>query len=96
MARGKRFVPYYVEVGERVIIECPYSEVCMHMRVAGRRMGAELQPSGWSVQLFTLDGQPYSAPITTGEAGFYHDQGKIYTYLAEGASDDTEAEVSNA
>lgn len=73
----------YAEIGERVTLEMPHSEVCMHMQVAGKVMHAEIQPRGYSAQLFRLDGQMFSAPITTGEAGFYRDGDRFYYYAAE-------------
>jgi hypothetical protein len=45
-----------------------YSEVAMHMRVAGRVMWAE--PVGeHACQLYTPDGEKFSAPILRAEAG---------------------------
>lgn len=50
-------------------IELPYSEVCLHMRVAGRRM--LVGPAGPRMaQLYDDDGKPFSFPITRGEAGY--------------------------
>ena len=74
----------YTNPGHQVLIECPYSEVCMHMQVAGKTMWAELRlcPEGCdSVQLYRLDGSVFSGPITPGEAGFYQDNGGYYYYL---------------
>ena len=70
------------EVGVRHVIECPYSEVCMHMRVSGMQMLAELLLSSWgcSVQLYHLDGRSFSSPILTGEAGFFQDLHGYYFY----------------
>jgi hypothetical protein len=35
------------------------------------------------------DGNPFSGPITTGEAGFYEDEdGRFYTYAYDGPGDD--------
>jgi hypothetical protein len=50
------------------LVELPYSEVCMHMRVAGRlmwvaRIGERM------AQLYDDGGRKFSAPITSGEAG---------------------------
>ena len=59
-------------------IELPYSEVCMHMRVAGKRMWAQgadgplyggIAIAARMVQLYSNDGRRFSAPITRGEAG---------------------------
>lgn len=49
-------------------IEMPWSEVCMHMGIAGKWMLAERLPTGM-VQLYTLDAKPFSFPIGAGEAG---------------------------
>jgi hypothetical protein len=54
-------------VGDTVRVELPYSEVCMHMRVAGKIMSVHVQEHG--AQLVTGDGRPFSFPITHGEAG---------------------------
>lgn len=69
----------YVAPGDRVSVILPYSEVCMHLRVAGQRMTVELLPSG-GAQLIGRDGRPFSIPIGDGEAGFYRDNGGAYTY----------------
>jgi hypothetical protein len=53
-------------------LELPYSEVCMHLRVAGTRMRARLLPGGM-VQLLDAGGREFSFPITAGEAGLHHD-----------------------
>jgi hypothetical protein len=58
---------------QETILELPYSEVCMHLRVAGTRMRARLQPNGM-VQLLDADGRDVSFPITAAEAGLHHDQ----------------------
>ena len=50
-------------------LEMPWSEVCMHMKIAGTIMLGELLPNGM-VQLYTLDGAQFSFPITAGEAGW--------------------------
>jgi hypothetical protein len=66
-------------VGKRLIgpnqqftVQLPYSEVCMHLRVAGIRMYARLEQGGM-VQLLGPDGSGFSFPITAGEAGLDHD-----------------------
>lgn len=46
----------------------PYSEVCMHMRVAGKAMWTHRQPGGM-VQLYDEAGRKFSFPIVLGEAG---------------------------
>jgi hypothetical protein len=66
-------------VGRRLIgpnqeftVQLHFSEVCMHLRVAGTRMRARLEQGGM-VQLLDPDGSPFSFPITAGEAGLDHD-----------------------
>lgn len=72
-------VKRYVRVGDRVPLVMPYSEVCMHLRVAGTVMLGELLPSRM-VQLFTVDGVRVSFPVTSGEAGLYEDDhGMFYS-----------------
>lgn len=71
----------YVELGEAFQTELPYSEVCMHMRVAGTTMtvvvvGPMEQPAA---QLHK-DGRPFSFPVTLGEAGVYRDDFGFYYY----------------
>lgn len=68
-----------VRPGDVVTLVLPWSEVCMHMRVAGRAMRAEIQPNG--VQLLNDDGSRFSFPILPGEAGLYRDaRGALYGY----------------
>lgn len=56
----------------------PHSEVCISMRVAGKRMFCMMLTER-SVQLFEPStGQRFSAPILTGEAGIYSDNGQFY------------------
>lgn len=71
----------YVELGEQFQTVLPYSEVCMHMQVAGTTMtvvvvGPVEMPA---VQLYK-DGRPFSFPITTGEAGVFRDDYGFYFY----------------
>ena len=66
---GKRLI----HPNQETILELPYSEVCMHLRVAGTRMRARLEPDGM-VQLLDPDGRDFSFPITAAEAGLHQDQ----------------------
>ena len=59
--------------GQETILELPYSEVCMHLGVAGTRMRARLETNAM-VQLLDADGRAFSFPITAAEAGLDHDQ----------------------
>ena len=82
--------PIYIEPGYVGTIVVAYSEAAMYMRVAGRVMRFKLtENTFWPmVQLFQDDGRPFSAPITTGEAGVYTTaDGRHYFYPAEGLSD---------
>jgi hypothetical protein len=87
MAEIKR----YAGTGETLTVELPYSEVCMWMRVAGKRMAVQLtcerdgRPTG--AQLLTKSGGHFSFPILPSEAGFYWDAeaGSYYTYVTVSA-----------
>jgi hypothetical protein len=77
-------------LGDRVRLELPYSEVCMHMRVAGRVMTVEVIggefPDGrqwYAAQLHHDDGRPFSAPILTGEAGIHGYGDEMHCYPAD-------------
>lgn len=71
---GKR----YIGIGERLVVELPFSEVNMYMRVAGERM--EVALVNWLMVQIFKDGRPFSAPITYGEAGIFKDENGYYTY----------------
>jgi len=43
-----------IRPGETVEKVLPHSEVCMHMRVAGKRMKVQLLESGRMCQLYTV------------------------------------------
>lgn len=66
----------YVQPGEHLYNVMPFSEVMMHMRLAGKRMNCEVRES--SVQLLDENDRCYSIPVTLGEAGFYQDENGIY------------------
>ena len=66
--------PRTLRPGDRVRIELPHSEVCMHMRVAGRVMDVRMTEGRYPMaQLLNPDGSELSAPILTAEAGIYGD-----------------------
>lgn len=68
-----------IKPGETVSTILPHSEVCIHMRVAGKRANVELLNERMA-QLY-IDGRPFSAPITYGEAGIYRNEdGTFYCY----------------
>lgn len=73
----RQYIPQYVKVGETVKMEITYSEVAMHMRVAGKVMDVKLVSENMA-QLLRPDGSDFSFPITSGEAGFYRDERGIY------------------
>lgn len=87
MPRSRTPVP--IKPGQRVLIEAPFSEVCMHMRVAGKPMYVELVPSGawgWIAQLYTPEGEPFSFPVLLAEAGVYGDRiEEMYVYPYQNA-----------
>lgn len=60
-----------------------YRIVAPHSEVAGRPMLVELTGTR-AAQLYRLDGSPFSAPITRGEAGIFSDEG-MYAYAEETA-----------
>ena len=57
----------------------------MHMQVAGEIMNVRFQcPFAYpNAQLLLNDGREFSAPITTGEAGFYFEDGEYYCYPSD-------------
>jgi hypothetical protein len=72
-----------VKPGDTVRLELPFSEVCIHMQVAGTVWAVTLLERQWeatetraawtsyAAQLINADGSNFSAPILPGEAGFY-------------------------
>jgi len=65
-----------VKVGEVVNVMLPYSEVCMHLKVAGRTRPVEILATG--AQILNWDGTNFSFPVTHGEAGIYTDADGLY------------------
>jgi hypothetical protein len=77
---------------EEFTTELPYSEVCMHLRVAGTTMHARLEANRM-VQLLNPDGTRFSFPITAGEAGLdVHDQGAWLVTVDEEPTEERPAE----
>lgn len=71
----------FLKLGDRWLATMPYSEVCMHMRIADKKMICEFAKTIYPmIQLYSLDGKPFSSPVTTGEAGVYEDAKGFYTY----------------
>jgi hypothetical protein len=73
---------HLIHPNQEVILELPYSEVCMHLQVAGTRMRARLLATGM-VQLLDADGRQFSFPITAAEAGLDHDHHGWSSVLAD-------------
>jgi hypothetical protein len=71
-----------IRPAEDFIAELPYSEVCMHLRVAGTQMRARLEPNRM-VQLLQPDGAEFSFPITAAEAGLDTDERGAWLITAE-------------
>lgn len=67
-----------VVVGDQWVAEMPYSEVCMHLGVAGKRHRVQLTARG--VQLLNGNGEPISLPVLPGEGGVYYDARGFYRY----------------
>lgn len=66
--RELRSMPEYERLERSTMRELPYSEVCVHMRVAGDfRPVVEL--AGGMAQILNADGSLFSLPVTRGEAG---------------------------
>ena len=70
----------YLEPGDRVLVILPHSEVNMHMGIAGEIGEIELLPNRYSAQIY-INGQPYSSPVTSGEAGVLQDDVGQYAYV---------------
>lgn len=60
----------FPDPGERVHVELPFSEVCMHLRIAGRILPVEWLGNG-TVQVYDGDDRKLSFPILASEAGFH-------------------------
>ena len=65
----------YLQTGDVVRVRLPWSEVCMHMRVAGRPMNVQIVVEGTApvAQILNDDGTRFSSPILLGEAGIFTD-----------------------
>ena len=79
---------HFIEVGGRGRKLMPYSEGCIHMRIAGKYMDFEILEQ--AVQLFVTDdntprfSQHFSSPILLGEAGVKEHDPPIFYYLPHG------------
>lgn len=65
-----------VSPGTIVSLTLPWSEVCMHLKVAGQTRPVEVLATG--AQILNEDGTKYSFPVTHGEAGIYSDAEGLY------------------
>jgi len=65
-----------VKSGDVVSIRLPWSEVCMHLKVAGEVRKVHVFNHG--AQILNDDGTRYSFPVTLGEAGIYQDAEGLY------------------
>ncbi len=57
------------EGGEIRTLVLPWTEVCMHMQVAGKVMQGQINRAGTAVQLLA-DNKPFGFPISRTEAGW--------------------------
>lgn len=58
-----------VKAGQKIKAIMPWSEVCIHLGIAGKTMTCEVLSRG--VQLYDDKGEKFSFPILHGEAGFH-------------------------
>lgn len=65
-----------IKTGDVVRLKMPWSEVCMHLKVAGQVRNVRVLDTG--AQILNDDGTPYSFPVTHGEAGIYTDAQGLY------------------
>lgn len=66
----------YVRPGDLVMLEMPFTEVCMHLGVAGKVMTVLVTEEG--AQLLDEKRKPVSFPITLSEAGIYTESGDLH------------------
>ena len=67
--------------GTIVSVTLPWSEVCMHLKVAGQTRPVEVLPDG--AQILNEDGTKLSFPVTHGEAGIFQDAKGLYIHQEE-------------
>lgn len=65
-----------VQVGDTLTVKLPFSEVCMHLQVAGKKRPIHVLQT--MTQILNEDGTPFSIPVTHGEAGLYSDAEGLY------------------
>lgn len=70
-----------VKSGDVVRVRMPWSEACMHLRVAETVRDVRILPDG--AQILNEDGTRFSFPITYGEAGIFSDADGLYVNQEE-------------
>ena len=77
----------YLTIGDVVRLRLPYSEVCMHLQVAGKVMNVQLVGTldHPGAQILHDDRTHLSFPILPGEAGIYTEYSpkRYYCYEAQ-------------
>lgn len=91
-----------LSIGDTVRVELPYSEVCMHMGVAGKVFTVRVVephflvcPTDCTVshgtqpmaQILREDGSEYCPLITLGEAGIFTREAGFYAYAVRSSDD---------
>ena len=91
MAYGKK-IP--LSVGERAHIELPFSEVNMHMGIAGKIWPVELLENGMAQIYDGNSDNKFSFPVTANEAGIFRDgSGGFYCYGTYAQNAPAECEI---
>jgi hypothetical protein len=65
-----------VKPGDVVRLKLPWSEACMHLRIADHVRDVRVLADG--AQILNDDGTRFSFPVTHGEAGIYSDAQGLY------------------
>jgi hypothetical protein len=65
-----------VKSGDTVWLPMPWSEVCMHLRIADQLRNVRITSEG--AQILNDDGTRFSFEITYGEAGIFSDADGLY------------------
>lgn len=72
--------PTRMQRGAKFLTVLPCSEVVCHLRLAEAVVQVEIVGEYPMAQIFNLEDQPISFPITLGEAGIYSDEFGWYCY----------------
>jgi hypothetical protein len=67
-----------VNPGDTIDIELPYSEVCMHLRVAGQARTVRVTER--AAEILDADGRPLTAPVLHAEAGIHRDDAGLFLH----------------